>query len=79
MRTVVHLSDLQVWIFLSTDTGLPPTVQVVAQGVGRDQAQAVLFGYIFEFYSGRHKYKLHEFKRITRITILYRIRFSHLT
>ena len=46
---VVGLADLEVRIFLAQDAGLPPTVQVVRQGLGGYQAQPVLFSYVIEF------------------------------
>ena len=35
-------------------SGLPPTIQIVAEGLGRHQSQAILLAYIIEFYCCCH-------------------------
>lgn len=40
--TVVGLANLEVWVFMTQDSGLPPTVEVVRQGSRGDQSEAVL-------------------------------------
>ena len=49
---VVHMADLGIGIFLSTDVHTPPAVEVVGEGSGADLAEAVDFGKVFYFYYG---------------------------
>ena len=49
LGAVIRFTDLEVRVFLSQNTGLPPPVQVVRQGFGGHQAQPVLFSYMVEF------------------------------
>ena len=51
---VVGLADLQVWVFLFEDGGLPPPVEVVTEGLGGYKAQPILFSYVVEFYCCCH-------------------------
>ncbi len=40
---------LEVGVFLAEDVGYPEAADVVGQGLGRHEAQAVLLGDVFEF------------------------------
>ncbi len=53
-RAVVDLANLEIGVFFAEDGGLPPTVEVVLQGAGADEAEAVLLADIFKNYSGIH-------------------------
>ena len=46
--TIVSLTYLQVRVFLMEDVGDPEAADVVTQGLGGDQAQAVLLAYMIE-------------------------------
>lgn len=52
MGAVVSLTNLQVGIFTAEYVHGPPAVQVMADGAGGDQPQAVLLSYILKFYCG---------------------------
>ena len=47
--TVVDRADLEVGVILTQDGGLPPAVEVVAEGACGHEAQAVLFADVVEF------------------------------
>ena len=49
LGAVVDCTDLQVGVLLAEDSGVPPTVEVVAEGACGHEAQAVLFAYVVEF------------------------------
>ena len=49
---VVGLADLEVWVFLAEDGGLPPAVEVVGEGAGADAPEAVHLTDVLEFYCG---------------------------
>ena len=46
---VVDRADLEVGVLAAEDGGLPPAVEVVAEGACGHEAQAVLFAYVVEF------------------------------
>jgi len=46
---VVDRANLQVGVLAAEDGGLPPAVEVVADGACGHEAQAVLFAYVVEF------------------------------
>ena len=48
LRTIVHLADTQIRVFLSTYP-CPPAIQVTAQCARTDRAQGVLFTHIIKF------------------------------
>ena len=52
--TVVGLADLEIRVLFAEDIGDPEAADVVAQGLGGDQAEAVLLGYVVEFYCCTH-------------------------
>ena len=52
--TVVGLADLEIRVLFAEDVGDPEAADVVAQGLGGDQAEAILFGYVVEFYCCTH-------------------------
>jgi len=49
LGAVVDRADLQVGVLATEDGGLPPAVEVVADGACGYEAQAVLFAYVVEF------------------------------
>ena len=49
LGAVVDRADLQVGVLAAEDGGLPPAVEVVADGACGHEAQAVLFAYVVEF------------------------------
>lgn len=51
-------ADLEVGVLLAEDVGDPEAADIVAQGLGRDQTEAVLFGYVVEFYCCTHSLKI---------------------
>lgn len=53
-RAVVDLANLKIGVFFAEDAGLEPAVQVVLQGAGADEAEAVLLADIFKNYCGIH-------------------------
>ena len=53
---VVGFAYLKIGIFFASNAGKPPAADVVGQGLGRDQAEAVLFGYVIEFYCCCHSF-----------------------
>ena len=57
LRAVVGLANLQVGVLPTKDIHRPPPVQVVGDGAGGHQAQAVLLADVFKNYSG-HKTKI---------------------
>jgi len=48
--TVVGLADLEIRVLLAEDVGDPEAADIVGQGLGGDQAEAVLLGYVIKFY-----------------------------
>ena len=52
--TVVGLADLEIRILFAEDVGDPEAADIVAEGLGGDQAEAVLLGYVVEFYCCTH-------------------------
>ena len=48
--TIVGLADLEIRILFAEDVGDPEAADVVAQGLGGDQAEAVLLRYVVKFY-----------------------------
>ena len=52
--TVVGLADFEIRVLLAEDVGDPEAADIVAQGLGRDQAEAVLLGYVVKFYCCTH-------------------------
>ena len=54
MCPVVGLPYFQIRIILPPDIHRPPAVEVVAEGAGGDEAQAVLFGYVVKNYRVAH-------------------------
>ena len=48
--TVVGLADLEIRVLFAEDVGDPEAADVMGQSLGGDQAEAVLFGYVVEFY-----------------------------
>ena len=52
--TIVGLADLEVGVLFAEDVGDPEAADVVAQGLGGYQAEAVLLGYVVKFYCCTH-------------------------
>ena len=52
--TVVGLADLEIRVLFAENVGDPEAADIVAQGLGRDQAEAVLLGYMVKFYCCTH-------------------------
>ena len=52
--TVVGLADLEIWVLFAEDVGNPEAADIVAEGLGGDQAEAVLLGYVVKFYCCTH-------------------------
>ena len=52
--TVVGLADLEIRVLLAEDVGDPEAADIVAQGLGRNQTEAVLLGYVVKFYCSWH-------------------------
>lgn len=53
---VVGLADLEIRVLFAEDVGDPEAADIVAQGLGRDQAEAVLLGYVVKFYCCTHSF-----------------------
>jgi hypothetical protein len=47
---VIDFTYLQVWVFLTQDGGLPPTVNIMLQAACAYQAKSVLLAYTIKFY-----------------------------
>lgn len=47
-------ADLEIRILFAEDVGDPEAADIVTQGLGGDQAEAVLLGYVVKFYCCTH-------------------------
>ena len=47
--TIIGFTDLEVWVLVAQDARLPPAVDIMAEGLGGDQTETVLFAYVFKF------------------------------
>ena len=56
--TIVGLADLEIRVLLAEDVGDPEAADIVGQGLGGDQAEAVLLGYVVKFYCCTHIFVL---------------------
>ena len=52
--TVVGLADLEIRVLFMENIGYPEAADIVAEGLGGHQAEAVLLGYVVEFYCCTH-------------------------